>query len=148
MKLDLEDDTLSEEQKDAIKDAAGSVSTDSAIADAAQAQGNSLSLEEQEALKAQAESTLGSDEPINLFAQAYLEITATGVETSEDDSITSITLDITPMVQVVASTASSAKDIAEDNSVVVKEAETLSVETEVEISRGAAPAALQRLWPT
>ena len=134
VKLDLEDDTLSEEQKDAIKDAAGSVSTDSAIADAAQAQGNSLSLEEQEALKAQAESTLGSDNPINLFTQAYLEITATGVETGEDDSITSITLDITPMVQVVASTASSAKDIAEGNSVVVKEAETLSVETEVEIS--------------
>lgn len=134
VKLDLEDDTLSEEQKDAIKDAAGSVSTDSAIADAAQAQGNSLSLEEQEALKAQAESTLGSDNPINLFTQAYLEITATGVETGEDDSITSITLDITPMVQVVASTASSAKDIAEGNSVVVKEAEMLSVETEVEIS--------------
>lgn len=51
------------------------------------------------------------------------------------------------MVQVVASTASSAKDIAEDNSVVVKEAETLSVETEVEISVEL-PGALQRLWPT
>ncbi len=66
------------------------------------------------------QSELGSEE-IVLYTQTYLQVTTVDALTGTDGSINSVTLDISPKGQVVASTASTAGDINQGNSVVVKE---------------------------
>lgn len=129
-------ESIPSEVEDTVRDTAGSVNAD-VIADAAQDEANSLTDTEQAELKEKAVTeglVVADGQTINLFTQAYLEVTATAAETGENGVI-SITLDITPMVQVVASTASTASDVeVGQNAVVVKEAEKLDIASNTQIS--------------
>ena len=123
---------LSEDQTEAIKNTAKSVNADAAIAAAAKEVSDGLDVD---ALTAQAREDLdaGVDVPIYLFTQAYLEITATGAEIDENGKIASLTLDIKPMVRVLASTAGSIKDLDDENSVVVQQAAKLTISGDASI---------------
>jgi len=114
-------DGLNDEVKEAVNEAAGTVNADSALSQAAQEQAGQLadSAEKDELLQ-KGQSELGSEE-IVLYTQTYLQVTTVDALTGTDGSINSVTLDISPKGQVVASTASTAGDINQSNSVVVKE---------------------------
>lgn len=114
-------DGLNDEVKEAVNKAAGTVNADSALSQAAQEQAGQLadSAEKDELLQ-KGQSELGSEE-IVLYTQTYLQVTTVDALTGTDGSINSVTLDISPKGQVVASTASTAGDINQGNSVVVKE---------------------------
>ena len=114
-------DGLDDEVKEAVNEAAGTVNADSALSQAAQEQAGQLadSAEKDELLQ-KGQSELGSEE-IVLYTQTYLQVTTVDALTGTDGSINSVTLDISPKGQVVASTASTAGDINQGNSVVVKE---------------------------
>jgi uncharacterized protein YjdB len=126
---------VTDSQKEEITETAQSVTTDDTIADAVQAEADGLSAVEKNELvtKAQEKLDLGEDVTINLFSQAYLEIIVTSA-TVEDNNITSITLDIEPKVQIVASTASSIKDVTPQNGVVVRAVEPLRINKPIQIS--------------
>ena len=114
-------DGLNDEVKEAVNEAAGTVNAGSALSQAAQEQAGQLanSAEKDELLQ-KGQSELGSVE-IVLYTQTYLQVTTVDALTGTDGSINSVTLDISPKGQVVASTASTAGDINQGNSVVVKE---------------------------
>ena len=114
-------DGLDDEVKEAVNEAAGTVNADSALSQAAQEQAGQLadSAEKDELLQ-KGQSELGSEE-IVFYTQTYLQVTTVDALTGTDGSINSVTLDISPKGQVVASTASTAGDINQGNSVVVKE---------------------------
>lgn len=114
-------DGLNDEVKEAVNEAAGTVNAGSALSQAAQEQAGQLanSAEKDELLQ-KGQSELGSEE-IVLYTQTYLQVTTVDALTGTDGSINSVTLDISPKGQVVASTASTAGDINQGNSVVVKE---------------------------
>lgn len=114
-------DGLNDEVKKAVNEAAGTVNAGSALSQAAQEQAGQLanSAEKDELLQ-KGQSELGSEE-IVLYTQTYLQVTTVDALTGTDGSINSVTLDISPKGQVVASTASTAGDINQGNSVVVKE---------------------------
>ena len=114
-------DGLNDEVKEAVNEAAGTVNADSALSQAAQEQAGQLadSAEKDELLQ-KGQSELGSEE-IVLYTQTYLQVTTVDALTGTDGSLNSVTLDISPKGQVVASTASTAGDINQGNSVVVKE---------------------------
>ena len=114
-------DGLNDDVKEAVNEAAGTVNADSALSQAAQEQAGQLadSAEKDELLQ-KGQSELGSEE-IVLYTQTYLQVTTVDALTGTDGSINSVTLDISPKGQVVASTASTAGDINQGNSVVVKE---------------------------
>ena len=114
-------DGLNDEVKEAVNEAARTVNADSALSQAAQEQAGQLadSAEKDELLQ-KGQSELGSEE-IVLYTQTYLQVTTVDALTGTDGSINSVTLDISPKGQVVASTASTAGDINQGNSVVVKE---------------------------
>ena len=114
-------DGLDDEVKEAVNEAAGTVNAGSALSQAAQEQAGQLadSAEKDELLQ-KGQSELGSEE-IVLYTQTYLQVTTVDALTGTDGSINSVTLDISPKGQVVASTASTAGDINQGNSVVVKE---------------------------
>lgn len=80
----------------------------SALSQAAQEQAGQLadSAEKDELLQ-KGQSELGSEE-IVLYTQTYLQVTTVDALTGTDGSINSVTLDISPKGQVVASTASTA----------------------------------------
>ena len=124
--VDISGVNLSEGQTEAIKTTAKSVNANAAIAVAAKAVSDGLDVA---ALTAQAREDLAADVdvPIYLFTQAYLEITATGAEIDENGKIASITLDITPMVRILASTAASIKDLNDNNSVEVQNPQELTI---------------------
>ena len=126
VKVEISGVELSGNQKGAIENTAKSVNADAAIAVAAKAVSDGLNIED---LMAQAREALkvGDTTPIYLFTQAYLEIVATGAEISEDGKLTSITLDIKPMVRVLASTAASIKDLDNTNFVEVREPQELTI---------------------
>ena len=81
--------------------------------------------------------TVGDDEQVTLYTQSFLEIKAESIE-KQDSNISKITLNITPKVQVVASTATNFADVdlTEDsgNAVVVKDPEPLAITTSSEIT--------------
>ena len=114
-------DGLDDAVKEAVNEAAGTVNAGSALSQAAQEQAGQLadSAEKDELLQ-KGQSELGSEE-IVLYTQTYLQVTTVDALTGTDGSINSVTLDISPKGQVVASTASTAGDINQGNSVVVKE---------------------------
>ena len=78
------------------------------------------------------------EQAISLYTQTYLKVEATTLTKDDSDAITSITLDITPMVQIIASTAENAQEIKLDgesmNAVVVREPKPLQVQTSAEIT--------------
>ena len=88
--------------------------------------------------KGQEELTPSDEQAISLYTQTYLKVEATTLTKDDSDAITSITLDITPMVRIIASTAENAQEIelngASKNAVVVREPKPLQVQTSAEIT--------------
>ena len=116
------------------KSTAESVKADNTLAREAENTASSLTKTEQSKLKDAATSLQSGD--LTLYAQTYLDVKGTSVEV-KDNAIASITLEITPMVQIVASTAKNAAavDTAKDsNAVVVQEASALTVDEPAEVT--------------
>ena len=122
---------------------AGSVAADETITSAAQFAANNLNnSSEKDTLISKGNEVLkpAEDQKVSLYTQTYLNIEATEL-TKEGSNVTSITLNITPMMQVVASTATNSADVdiktdenTDGNAVVVKEAEALKITTPAEIT--------------
>lgn len=126
-------DSITEEaDKTTATNVAGSVVADETITSAAQSAANSLnSSAEKESLIEKGKENLAptEEQKVSLYTQTYLNIEATEL-TKTESTVTSITLNITPMMQVVASTATNSADVnlAEDgNAVVVKNPAPLTI---------------------
>ena len=121
-------DQIKAEDRETVKDAAESVTTSGELAAAAnQAIGQVTEQQKDDAeaaIKADDSGvTVGEGDTITIYAQTYLDITPTAYD--KDKSV--LTLDITPMYRVVASTADTAAGIdlegADKNAVVLKGSE-------------------------
>lgn len=128
------------EDQTAAGAAASSVTLDDAIiTEAAQEQAVDLNQDEakKQELLDEANLTPADDEAVTLYTQTYLKVEATEL-TKENSAITSITLDITPMVQVVASTATTSAEIdttgADANAVNVGAAKPLKITAPTQIT--------------
>ena len=125
VKVDAE---LPQEVEQTVTEAAQSVDAGQAMTGAAQQEAAALDRNEakQEQLLAEAASKGVVEEegkPVVLYTQTYLEIQVTEAK-AEGSEVTSVTMDITPKMQIVASTAASSADIdlegADKNAVVVE----------------------------
>lgn len=128
------------DDKSTASEVAGSVAADETISSAAQSAANSLNSSAEKASlieKGNTELNPTSEQKVSLYTQTYLNIEATEL-TKKDASVTSITLNITPMMQVVASTANNSADVELEgngkNAVVVKEAAPLTIHNASEIT--------------
>ncbi len=108
------EDTIPSEKQAEAKTVAESVKTDNVIADKAKEFVNDLTPAQTEQLK----KTAGLPGNVTLQAKAHLEVKAKDIVT-ENGATTSIAMDITPMVQIVASN--------ETETVVVQKPEELTV---------------------
>ncbi len=121
---------------------AGSVKADSAITNAANQQAAALNSNTtlRNDLIAMGTNQLNpsESEDVTLYTQTYLSIEATNLTKDDSSNVTSITLNITPMVQVVASTAghSASVDLTQGtgNAVVVQNAAPLTINDPTEIT--------------
>lgn len=107
--------TIPNNQKDAVQNAAASVKDNGELAAAANTvakEVNTTAAEGQQLLNNA--SITATAENTKIYVQTYLDIKADNVEVGTDGKITSITLDITPMSRVVASTADNAEGIVLD----------------------------------
>lgn len=135
----VSDSITDETDKTTATTVASSVAADETITSAAQSAANSLNnSSEKDALISKGQTDLNTEETVSLYTQTYLNIEATELTKDDSSNVTSITLNITPMMQVVASTAtnSAAIDLTEDtgNAVVVKDAEELKITVPAEIT--------------
>lgn len=107
--------TIPNKQKEAVQNAAASVKDNGELAAAANTVAKEVTTT---AAKGQQllnnASITATAENTKIYVQTYLDIKADKVEVGTDGNITSITLDITPMSRVVASTADNAKGIVLD----------------------------------
>lgn len=79
--------------------------------------------------------TVKDEDTVTIYVQPYLDIVVTGADVGEGDAITTLTLNISPMVQTVATTANSADKIdLESNAVAIGEPAALVVTTPVTIT--------------
>ena len=137
------DDSISDDtDKETATKVAGSVSADEVVSSAAQKEAGNLNTSaEKENLIEKGKEELKAQEgdTVTLFTQSFLEIKAEKVDKS-DSKVSAITLNITPKVQVVASTATNSADIqikdedGKGNAVVVKPAEELEITTSAKIT--------------
>lgn len=107
--------TIPDKQKEAVKNAAASVKDNGELAAAANTVAKEVTttaVEGQQLLNKA--SITATAENTKIYVQTYLDIKADNVEVGTDGKITSITLDITPMSRVVASTATTAEGIVLD----------------------------------
>ena len=134
---------IDSDDREAAVGIAGSVEAADAVLEAAAESAAELEqsspTEKGQLVKEGQEKLKPSDEQaISLYTQTYLKVEATTLTKDDSDAITSITLDITPMVQIIASTAESAQEIKLDgesmNAVVVREPKPLQVQTSAEIT--------------
>ena len=133
--------SASEDDKKAATTVAGSVQADNAISNAANQQAAALNsnttLRDRLISEGSSELSPADTEDVTLYTQTYLAIEATEL-TKENSVVTSITLNITPMMQVVASTAtdSASVDLTETtgNAVVVQDPEALTINSPAEIT--------------
>ena len=128
------------DDKKTAGDVAGSVAADETITSAAQSAANSLNnSSDKDTLieKGKTELSPSAGQEVTLYTQTYLNIEATDL-TKDESTVTSITLNITPMMQVVASTAINSADVelgeTGKNAVVVKEAAPLTIRNASEIT--------------
>lgn len=102
---------MSDEDKTAVTEAAATVKDDGELAAAANSAVEKVSEADktaaENAYKASSIPGAGDETNINIYAQTYLDITPTAYNKDEGK----LTLDITPMYRVVASTADNANDI-------------------------------------
>lgn len=136
----VSDSITEEEDKTTATNVAGSVAADETITSAAQSAANSLNnSSDKDTLieKGKTELSSPADQEVTLYTQTYLNIEATDL-TKDESTVTSITLNITPMMQVVASTATNSADVelgeTGKNAVVVKEAAPLTIRNASEIT--------------
>ena len=138
VKVDAE---LPQAVEQAVTEAAQSVDAGQALTGAAQQEAAALDRNEakQEQLldKAKDEGITGSeDKPVVLYTQTYLEIQVTEAK-AEGSEVTSVTMDITPKMQIVASTAASSADIdlegADKNAVVVESGDLALTRAEITV---------------
>ena len=136
----VSDSITEEEDKTTATNVAGSVAADETITSAAQSAANSLNnSSDKDTLieKGKTELSPPADQEVTLYTQTYLNIEATDL-TKDESTVTSITLNITPMMQVVASTATNSADVelgeTGKNAVVVKEAAPLTIRNASEIT--------------
>ena len=140
------DSSISDENdKKVVEATANSVEADKTINDAAHTEANKLNSNaaEQQALKTAATDkglTVGEGEQVRLYTQSFLEIKAESI-VKDEDTVSTIKLNITPKVQVVASTATNSADIdiktdenKDGNAVMVKDPQTLTITTSSEIT--------------
>ena len=125
---------LSEEDLDVLTQAAESVSAEEVLAAAAAEQAEALTQAEIVALAEAGQAELGDAETLYLCVQAYLEAAVSDAESDEENGITSITLNIVPMYQIIAVAAEDGEDITEDNSAVVQEASELDIADSAELT--------------
>ena len=141
------DDSISDENdKRVVNATANSVEADKTINDAARSEADKLTNDDTEKAELEQKAkdkglTPDDGEKVTLYTQTFLDIQATNIDKS-DSNISKITLNITPKVQVVASTATNSADIdiktsnddKDWNAVVVKEAEALTINTQAAIT--------------
>lgn len=129
--------------KQTASDVAKTVAADETITSAAQSAATELnnSSEKSDLIeKGNQDLNPSEGKEVTLYTQTYLQIEATELSKDEENSaITSITLNITPMMQVVASTATNSADIkldsnGETNAVVVQDPKELEITTSAEIT--------------
>ena len=98
---------------------------------------------EEAAKQLQDKVTVTADETITVYKQVYLEVVATGYESKTEggETITSLTMDITPMMQLVASTAATAEGIVLEetagkaqNAIIYGDAKELHITTPAQIT--------------
>ena len=130
------------EDKDTAGNVAGSVAADETITSAAQSAANSLNnSSEKDALISKGQTDLNTEETVSLYTQTYLNIEATELTKDDSNKVTSITLNITPMMQVVASTATNSAEVdikteenTDGNAVVVQEPKELKITASAKIT--------------
>ena len=136
----------SDEDKQTATTTASSVEANEAITTAANQEAAALNQNDslRSQLIADGKSQLNTEGDVTLYTQTYLSIEATSISKGTGDqssTVTSITLDITPMVRTVASTANNSADVtikdeqnADGNAVVVQEAKALTINGPAEIT--------------
>ena len=100
------------EQQAAVKSAASSVTDSGELSAAANSVLSDITqdqvTEAKEAIKAEDSGvTVGQGDTVNIYAQTYLSVTPTGYDSTDQ----TLTMDITPMYRVVASTKDNPEDI-------------------------------------
>lgn len=128
---------LTEDEKNEITEAAKTVKLADEdadiLTDAAADAVENLTAEEASALVEEAEEkglTVLEGQSVTIYVQAYMAISVTAYAPAE----TSLTLDITPSIQYMASTAATAGGMDDNNSVQVGSTETITVAQEVTVS--------------
>lgn len=107
--------TIPDKQKNAVQNAAASVKDNGELTAAANTAAKEVTTTAAEGQKLLENANItATTENTKIYVQTYLDIKADKVEVETDDNITSITLDITPMSRVVASTATTAENIVLD----------------------------------
>lgn len=107
--------TIPDNQKDAVQKAAASVKDNGELTAAANTAAKEVTTTAAEGQKLLENASItATTENTKIYVQTYLDIKADKVEVGTDGNITSITLDITPMSRVVASTATTAENIVLD----------------------------------
>lgn len=107
--------TIPNKQKEAVQNAAASVKDNGELAAAANTVAKEVTTTAAEGQQLLNNASItATAENTKIYVQTYLDIKADKVEVGTDGNITSITLDITPMSRVVASTATTAENIVLD----------------------------------
>lgn len=107
--------TIPYNQKESVKNAAASVKDNGELAAAANTVAKEITTTAEEGKQHLNNASISATaDNTKIYVQTYLDIKADNVEVGTDDKITSITLDITPMSRVVASTADNAEGIVLD----------------------------------
>lgn len=107
--------TIPYNQKESVKNAAASVKDNGELAAAANTVAKEITTTVEEGKQHLNNASISATaDNTKIYIQTYLDIKADNVEVGTDDKITSITLDITPMSRVVASTADNADGIVLD----------------------------------
>ena len=100
------------EQQAAVESAASSVTDSGELAAAANAKLNDAANRKEAAIEAYKNSSIedaSTATDVNVYAQTYLSVTPTFYDVADENK--TLTMDITPMYRVVATTANEAKDI-------------------------------------
>lgn len=121
-----------------VKTSAESVAANETISEAAKAEKLDATTTTQAVEKAKTDLKPAEETEITVFKQTYLDVEATNAKKDDAGKINEITLDITPMMQVVAATTNNANDIQLEgttpNAVKVGSAKELTITTPSEIT--------------
>ena len=136
------EDKLTSDQITSIKETAKSVEAYEAVVKAINNLNINSDVKEKAVEQAKTELSLPEDEEVIIYKQVFLDIEATDAKVEEVggvEQITEVTFDITPKMQIIASTAKTADDIELDNvigrnAVVYGNDEVLNIKEPAEIT--------------